>query len=157
VSTRSEQLGTAPSNSVIVVGVDGSPSSAAALRWASHQARATGACLRVVTSWGYPRAYGYDVAYMDDWHPEQAARDAQGEALSDAAEDLDGVTVQTTVAEGEPARVLLDAAKEADLLVVGSRGHGELAGMLLGSVSEYCAAHAECPVVVVRPHHTSRR
>jgi nucleotide-binding universal stress UspA family protein len=57
---------------------------------------------------------------MDDWHPEQAARDTQGQALR--AEDLDGVTVQTTVVEGEPARVLLDASKEADLLVVGSRG-----------------------------------
>jgi nucleotide-binding universal stress UspA family protein len=144
-----------PSDSVIAVGVDGSPSSAAALRWAAQQAHATGASLQVITSWRFPRAYGYDVELTADWHPDQAASRAQSEALAAAASELENIVVETVLVEGEPARALLDASKEADLLVVGSRGHGELAGMLLGSVSEYCVAHADCPVVVVRQHHTS--
>ena len=61
------------------------------------------------------------------------------------------VPVQTTVIEGHPAPVLVAASKGADLLVVGSRGHGEFAGMLIGSVSEHCAANAHCPVLVLRP------
>jgi nucleotide-binding universal stress UspA family protein len=77
----------------------------------------------------------------------------QADMLKDAAGDLDGVTVETSVSEGEPAAALVEAPANADLLVVGSRGHGELAGILLGSVSEYCAAHADCPVVVVRARH----
>ena len=61
-----------------------------------------------------------------------------------------GAHVLARVVEGSPARSLLDISKGADLLVLGSRGHGPFVGMLLGSVSEYCAAHATCPVVVVR-------
>ncbi len=61
-----------------------------------------------------------------------------------------GVVLHLTVTEGHPASVLTEAAQGAELLVVGSRGHGAFAGMLLGSVSEYCAAHSPCPVVVVR-------
>ena len=58
--------------------------------------------------------------------------------------------VETLAVEGQPAPVLLDAASDADLLVVGSRGHGRFSGMLMGSVSTHCVAHASCPVVVVR-------
>jgi nucleotide-binding universal stress UspA family protein len=61
-----------------------------------------------------------------------------------------GLTIEETVAEGHAAPVLVEASKGADLLVVGSRGHGEFVGMLIGSVSEYCAGHAACPVLVHR-------
>jgi nucleotide-binding universal stress UspA family protein len=137
----------------IVVGVDGSPSAAAALRWAARQARLTGARLRVVTSWRYPRPYGYDLPDVEAWRPNEAAAQAQRDMLAGAADELAGVDVCTELVEGEAAVSLLRAARDGELLVVGSRGHRELAGMLLGSVSEYCATHAQCPVVVVRPSH----
>jgi nucleotide-binding universal stress UspA family protein len=64
--------------------------------------------------------------------------------------DSPDIPVETSVIEGQPAPVLLDAASDADLLVVGSHGHGRFAGMLMGSVSTHCVEHASCPVVVVR-------
>jgi nucleotide-binding universal stress UspA family protein len=140
---------------VIAVGVDGSASSVAALKWAGQQARATGARLVAITSWHYPNAYGFAVPLSDDYRPDQEAARIQADALAAAADVLDGVGTEKVVAEGQAAIVLVDASKRADLLVVGTRGHGEVAGLLLGSVSEYCAAHAECPVVVVRAHHVS--
>jgi nucleotide-binding universal stress UspA family protein len=142
---------------VIAVGVDGSASSVAALRWAALQARATGAALLAVTSWHYPNVYGYVVPLADDWRPDQEAARIQADALAGAADVLDGTVVESLVTEGQAAAVLVDASKQVDLLVVGSRGHGELTSVVLGSVSEYCAAHSECPVVVVRAHHLGAR
>jgi nucleotide-binding universal stress UspA family protein len=143
------------SSSMIAVGVDGSPSSTAALVWAARQAHATRASLQVITSWRYPRAYGFDVALTDDWRPDQAASRAQADAVAAAAGELENIVVEKVLVEDEPGQALVTASKEVDLLVVGSRGHGELAGMLIGSVSEYCAAHADCPVVVVRRRQAS--
>jgi nucleotide-binding universal stress UspA family protein len=140
----------------IVVGVDGSPSAAAALRWAARQARLTDARLSVVTSWRHPRPYGYDLPDLEGWRPDEAAAQVQRDMLADVAAELASVDVRTELVEGDPAVSLLNAVKDAALLVVGSRGHRELAGMLLGSVSEYCATHAECPVVVVRSSHLWR-
>ena len=142
---------------VVAVGVDGSASSAAAVRWAAQQARATGASLLAITSWHYPNAYGAEGALDGDWRPDQDAAQIQAHALAAAADVLDGIAVETLVPEGQAASVLVEASKKADLLVVGSRGHGQFTGVLLGSVSEYCAAHSECPVVVVHAHHVSAR
>jgi nucleotide-binding universal stress UspA family protein len=141
VSTYSE-----PSPGKVVVGVDGSASSQQALRWAARQARLTGGELRAVAVWDYPTGalvledvdwFGITGKILDDavtasLHPDEADR------------------VQRSVLRGYPARVLLDAAAEADLLVVGSRGRGGMVGMLLGSVSQHVVTHAGCPVVVVR-------
>jgi nucleotide-binding universal stress UspA family protein len=132
----------------IVVGVDGSPASKCALQWAVGQASLTGAVVEAVTSWEYPAAYGgYPVDGGIDWPANgQAIQDtAVKEALGDEATALVRLVV-----EGHPVRVLLDAAAGAELLVVGSRGHGGFAGMLLGSVSEHVVAHAPCAVVVIR-------
>jgi nucleotide-binding universal stress UspA family protein len=133
---------------LIVAGVDGSGSSLDALVWAVRQARLTGARLRLVTGWQLPRPSVYDFGY-EDWRPDEDAVRAQEQALASLGELAGDVTIESGIVEGEPARVLVEEAKAADLLVVGSRGHRELAGMLLGSVSEFCAAHASCPVVVV--------
>ncbi len=130
---------------VIVVGVDGSQCSLEALRWAARQAELTGAELHAVMAWSLPEIYSY------------TPRDFQGDArkaLEDAIERALGqeprVQVTAQVVEGHAARTLIDASGDAQLLVVGCRGHGGFAGMLLGSVSEHCVGHAECSVVVVR-------
>lgn len=134
----------------IVVGVDGSDPSKRALQWAAHQAKLTGATLTVVTSWEYPPTLGWAPPYPSDFDPNEDARKAVEEAIDAVLGPDAAVVAQIEVTEGHPAFVLTEAARGAELLVVGSRGHGAFAGMLLGSVSEYCAAHAPCPVVVVR-------
>jgi nucleotide-binding universal stress UspA family protein len=135
---------------VIVVGVDGSDPSKRALRWAADQARLTGAELKIVTTWEYPPTLGWAPPYPSDFDPDADARKALEETVDAVLGADPGVVLHLTVQEGHPAFVLTEAGKGAELLVVGSRGHGAFAGMLLGSVSEYCAAHAPCPVVVVR-------
>ena len=134
----------------IVVGVDGSEPSILALRWAAQQAKLVGASLDVVTTWEFPPTLGWAPPYPSDFDPEKDARHALQEKV-DAELGLEPeVEVEIKVVEGHPALVLTELSRGAELLVVGSRGHGAFAGMLLGSVSEYCAAHAACPVVVVR-------
>ena len=141
--------------SAIVVGVDGSESARAALRFALEEARLRGATVRAVAAWHVPVA-----AYGDAFIPpnpdllsdlEPRARGELERALADAGEQAAGVEVEQVVREGPPARVLLDEADKADLLVVGSRGLGGFRGLLLGSVSQQCSHHAPCPVVIV-PH-----
>ncbi|MDQ7908997.1 universal stress protein [Phytohabitans sp. ZYX-F-186] len=135
----------------IVVGIDGSEASKDALRWAVRQAKLTGAPIEAVMAWEFPAYYGW--APADDFDLAEVSRDALRAAVDDALGVERTAQVRQVVAEGNPARVLIDAAKDASLLVVGSRGHGGFAGALLGSVSQHCAQHAPCPVVVVR--HTA--
>jgi nucleotide-binding universal stress UspA family protein len=139
---------TAAEETRIVVGVDGSDSALAALRWALRQAKLTGSRVDVVTVWHFPAAYG--------WEPVGADADFEGDAhqiLADALTAVEslrpGVAVARLVEEGPPAEVLLRVAKEADLLVVGSRGRGGLRSALIGSVSLHCIQHAHCPVLVL--------
>ena len=134
----------------IVVGVDGSPRSGEALRWAVRQAALTGASVDAVIAWHDPSSYeGYAWLIADTSYAEAAAK-ALGETVGTVVPADSGVTVHQRVEEGHPARVLLDAADGADLLVVGSRGHGGFAGLLLGSVSQHCVLHSPCPVLVIR-------
>ncbi|MGH9133532.1 MAG: universal stress protein [Ilumatobacteraceae bacterium] len=141
--------------SKIVVGIDGSHFSDAALDWAYGQAHATGAELVVVHCWEYPYLGVIDFVGMDDRIRETTHDGA--ETLLDATiarirDDHAGDTVTVTplLLEGSPAWTLLEAAKDADLIVVGSRGRGGLKTLLLGSVSHVVVTHAEIPVVVVR-------
>lgn len=145
----------AQDGSVIVVGVDGSPSSLEALAWAAGQAKLTGATLEAVTAWEYPSGHGLAPTGFE-WAPvvdtgevEEHTRDALEGWVTRTLGDAAG-PVQRVVAEGHPTAVLLDRSRDADLVVVGNRGHGGFAGMLLGSVSQHLVAHATCPVVVVR-------
>jgi nucleotide-binding universal stress UspA family protein len=134
----------------IVVGVDGSPASKAALRWALTQAELTGARVQAVTAWELPLYYGWaGVVPYDDF----AA--VAGKTLAESVQEVVGVEqpaveVLESVIAGHAAQVLLDLSNRAALLVLGSRGHGGFAGTLLGSVSQHCVQHARCPVVVVR-------
>ncbi len=141
--------------SKIVVGVDGSPFSDDSLEWAYGQARATNADLVVVHCWEYPYLGVVDFVGMDERIRETSHDGA--EALLDAtvsklraAHPEDDVKVTPLLLEGSPAWTLLEAAKDADLVVVGSRGRGGLKTLLLGSVSHVVVTHAEIPVVVVR-------
>jgi len=136
----------------IVVGVDGSVSSKAALRWAIRQAKLTGASVDAVTAWRYPPGYGWTpVASELDF--ESDAKRALTEALGEVSGLDPEVPVRPLVAEGNTAEVLLRAAKGADLLVIGSRGHGGLTSALIGSVSLNCVLHAHCPVLVLHDGH----
>ncbi len=136
---------------VIVVGIDGSDPSKDALGWAVLQAELTGACLRVVMTWQTPSfAYGPAALLPADINFADPSRDVLDKMLFEVLGEHPAVKVSSVVTEGAPAEKLLEAAGGADLLVVGSRGHGAFAGMLLGSVSQHCATHASCPVVVVR-------
>jgi nucleotide-binding universal stress UspA family protein len=131
----------------IVVGVDGSDASIEAVHWAVRYAELVGAEVEAVTTWTFPATSGIALDTID-W--EQNARDILDAALATALPAGSDHVIRTIV-EDHPAAALVDAAKGAALLVVGSRGHGAFAGMLLGSVSQHVAAHAPCPVVVVRP------
>lgn len=131
----------------VVVGVDGSPCSKAALQWAVDYATKVGASLTLVTAWHWPTSYGVPLAY-EGFDPEEDARKVVEAAKADVPLPLDRVT--TVIAQGQPGDVLVASAKGDALLVVGTRGHGGFAGALLGSTSTYCVHHAGCPVVVVR-------
>lgn len=134
---------------VVVVGVDGSEGGQVALRWALSQARRMGAELHAVTAWEVSAAYGYVPMYSGDVDLEGDARKQQDAALEGVATLAEGVPVVRHVVRAHAADALLDASADADLLVVGSRGHGTFAGTLLGSVSQQCVHHAHCPIVVV--------
>jgi nucleotide-binding universal stress UspA family protein len=134
----------------IVVGVDGSPSSHDALRWAVKQAVLSGAGVEAVTTWAHPAA----IESSSPIPAEELAKRAAA-ALADSVREVVGeddppVDICQIVTCGHAAKVLLEAARGADLLVLGSRGHGGFTGALLGSVGQHCVHHAPCPVVIVR-------
>ncbi|MFC3495778.1 universal stress protein [Glycomyces rhizosphaerae] len=134
----------------IVVGVDGSPSSMLALRWALSQAHATGAEVEAVHAWQIPTSFGAPVALLPGEDLAAEAKTALATAIERVGADDREVAVRSHVDRGDPATVLLERAKGADMLVVGNRGYGGFVRSLLGSVSDHCVHHATCPVVVVR-------
>jgi len=141
---------------LIVVGVDGSAGGKAALRFALEEARLRQASLRVVHAWqfGYIGATGLQGALpavggeLDELR--QAAAAGLDAIIAEAVADGGGVEIERRIDRGPAALVLVEESRRADLLVVGSRGHGGFASLLLGSVSQQCAHHAHCPVVIVR-------
>ena len=139
--------------SLIVVGIDGSKSGDEALRFALEEARLRGATLRIVTVWSTPTAAYAGMAYVPTFDLREAEEQAANERL-EAARALvgtaPGVTIETVAAEGQVAGVLVAEAAGADLLVVGSRGHGGFTSLLLGSVSQQVAHHAQVPLAIVR-------
>ncbi len=135
----------------VVVGVDGSAESVAALKWAARYAAATGARVRAVIAWHFPAAAGPAPVGVAPHAISDEVRQTMAEALGKAvAEGAPGLEVEQQVAYGHPAQVLVDQSEQADLLVVGNRGHGAFTSMMVGSVSMHCVTHAMCPVVVVR-------
>jgi nucleotide-binding universal stress UspA family protein len=134
----------------IVVGMDGSDTSVSALRWACDVASRSGAAVEAVITWQWPTGLGPAMAFPAGYDPEGDARTMLDEDLGPMAASHPAVVIGSRVIEGRAAEVLVEASRTAELLVVGSRGHGAFAGMLLGSVSQHCASHALCPVVIYR-------
>jgi nucleotide-binding universal stress UspA family protein len=142
----------------IVVGVDGSEASKCALRWAVTQAELTQATIEVVGVWEYPAAYTWGaLPAIDAVTLADACEQMLDRTITEILGDSPTVHVEPYIVTGHPAYELVTQAKGADLLVVGSRGHGGFVGALLGSVSQYCVHHATCPVVVVRGECVDRR
>ncbi|GAA1404958.1 hypothetical protein GCM10009639_51410 [Kitasatospora putterlickiae] len=146
--------GTTGTGRRIVVGIDGSAPSKAALRWAVGQAVLTGATVHAVAAWEYPSLYGWFAPMVDDGF-EQSARRTLTVEVDEVIGVRRPVPVEESLVLGHAAEVLLGAAEGADLLVLGSRGRGSFARTLLGSVSTRCAVHGSCPVVIVRSDGTT--
>jgi nucleotide-binding universal stress UspA family protein len=136
----------------IVVGVDGSPGSVKALQWAYREAVLRHADVDVVNVWHYPYTGGMAIYAIPEKEFELGAQQVVHRTLDEAGPSPEGVMVDTVIQRGGAAASLLERATDATLLVVGSRGHGGFAGLLLGSVSQQCAHHAPCPVVIVQPN-----
>jgi nucleotide-binding universal stress UspA family protein len=146
----------------IVVGVDDSPCSLDAIRWAMEEARLRHARLRAVHAWRQPAPVSPAAARppvgLDVDAYRQEARRRLAAALAKAGTDTQGVEIEQVVAEGPATEALVDAAKDASLLVLGARGLGTFAGLILGHVSHQCTLLARCPVVVVpAPRPAGRR
>lgn len=141
----------------IVVGVDGSSGSAAALRWAAAEARLRAATLTAVHAYLRPLAYAGDDVPMAELEPERHdhARQLLDHALTEAADDVAGLQVRRGLHAGQAAAGLIKAAATGDLLVIGTHGAGGFEGLLLGSTAEHCARHAACTVVLVPEQPTT--
>jgi nucleotide-binding universal stress UspA family protein len=136
------------SHDPIVVGVDGSEPSVAALRYAARLAEAMHATLRAVITWEYP---DFGVEYpAAKWEADLDAGAVLSTAVARAFGDAPPAGLRKDVVEGPAAPTLIDESEHARMLVVGARGAGGFARLLLGSVSEAWARHAHCPVLVVR-------
>jgi nucleotide-binding universal stress UspA family protein len=137
----------------IVVGVDGSPSSRTALTWAAAEAADHGADLVVLNVWEHtlPPPAG-SVSVSERYVPDESQRTAEDlvKLIKEVLGEDPEVLVQPRVKQGNPAKVLIEQSEDADLLVVGTRGHGGFRGLVLGSVSQHVAGYAKCPVAVVR-------
>jgi len=134
----------------IVVGVDGSPNSLMALDWAIDEARLRGTMLRIVLGWHEPYIADFRYAVVSEIDMlEKAASEVLDEAVAKAVAVLE-TPVERVLRYGPAAQALLAEADGAELLVVGSRGHGGFSGLMLGSVVGYIAHHVICPLVIVR-------
>ncbi|WP_329449481.1 universal stress protein [Streptomyces sp. NBC_01724] len=138
----------------VVVGVDGSPASYEALRWAVRYARLVAATVDAVAAYELPGAIGWSAPALDAEIAEAQTRRAMTDEIRKVLLQVGEVPMEQHLVRGGAAGALIAASGGAQLLVVGSRGRGGFASLLLGSVSQQCAAHASCPVVIVRPDAT---
>ncbi|MFJ8017757.1 universal stress protein [Streptomyces sp. NPDC096339] len=144
-------MGTQQEAPRIVVGVDGSPSSQAALRWAVRYAGLVGGKVEAVTAWEVPGSSSWSAPAVDATFDEEDAERRLVEEVRTVLGEDGASSVHQRLVHGHPVDVLVDAAEGADMLVVGSRGRGGFSRALLGSVSQQAALHAPCPVTIVRP------
>lgn len=140
----------------IIVGVDGSSASRDALRWAVEEAHLWDGSVEAVHAWSYPvMTYAPGIVSPPTFAREDLESEARNvlNATVDAVigDAASGPTLERVVVEGSAAKQLMERSRHADMLVVGRRGHGGFTALLLGSVAEQCAVHADCPTVITRP------
>jgi nucleotide-binding universal stress UspA family protein len=143
----------------VVIGYDGSPESRLALSWAAATARRRGSKLTLLHSVNLSFIPGFPAFDTSQVEPElqDAAKRLVDDGAMRAGDTLDASRIETQYWLGSPAAQIVEASNDADLVVMGSRGRGRLTGGLLGSTSYAVAAHAHCPVVVVRPTHAAEQ
>jgi nucleotide-binding universal stress UspA family protein len=137
----------------IVVGVDGSEGGRRALRWAVHEALTRGGTVQAVTAWRWDGIEMPPVAANPVSERQRAGETLDREIGALTTGERGGVVIAAELVEGRPADVLTSAARDADLLVLGSHGHSRVWHTVLGSVSEECVRKASCPVVVLPVPH----
>ena len=147
MATSPEATKAPPSRSQIVVGVDGSESSLEALRWARELAKRSDAGIEVIAAWQWPA--GWAAGWTGGWSPQTDAQTSADDAVLTVFGERQPDRVTINVEQGTPAACLVEASKTAIMIILGSRGHGGFAGLLLGSVSSAVAEHSDCPVLVV--------
>ena len=138
----------------IVVGIDGSEGATDALKWAANEAKLRGSSLQIVYSWQYPLYVTSEPIYMPPPDKElivHGATDTAQKMATAAGLDAMGISYTIETPQGRPGPEMVRLAADAELMVVGSRGAGSVRELLLGSVSNYCAHHSPCPVVLIRP------
>ena len=138
---------------LIVVGVDGSAASANALEFAIEEARLRSATLHVTYAYPVIDRHVTGSTGKDYYEQAQAHATAFLKEMMDAAPSTEGIDAQWLGVPGNAAEILIEASRTATILVVGSRGVGGFMGLLMGSVSNQCVHHSDCPVLVVREHH----
>lgn len=149
-ASRDSSVATSSTQNRVVVGVDGSPSSIHALRWAETQARLNGSPLQVVAAW-QPSEFALELASSGRETQELRFRQLLlAQLVTHVLGETPGVRVEIDVIRGSPVPVLLEAADDAALLVLGERGNGGFAGLELGSVGVNCTVYASCSVVIVK-------
>ncbi|WP_235871076.1 universal stress protein [Rhodococcus spongiicola] len=139
----------------VVVGIDGSATSFAAVSWAARESRLHGCSLRIVSALGAPTPYGDGIrlphSYFADRDRAVHANLEEAAAIARTTDTASSITEITTDVLDGPARpALIEVSKSARMLVVGSRGLGQVTAVLAGSVATALASHANCPVVVIR-------
>jgi nucleotide-binding universal stress UspA family protein len=135
----------------VLVGVDGSPESRNALRWAAHFAQDLDCAIEAMMAWQAPMAFEFNMTtVIRDWDPQHDCEKGLTGIVDDVFGEHRPPRLRLTVVSGSPARRLVDRAAHAALLVIGSRGHGAFTSVALGSVSQRCIEHAKCPVLVVK-------
>lgn len=134
----------------VIVGVDGSPSANTATAWAAQEAELRGASLELIHTWNYPNlGYGGYVAVLEDFEKDASA--ILDEIAQKVRDHHPSLTIISSLIQGPTAQSIIERAKEADMVVVGSRGKGGFTGLLLGSVGQQLVHHCPAPVVII--HH----
>ncbi len=132
----------------IIVGVDGSLSSNAALEWAAQEAEIRDSALELIHAWNYPNlGYGGYVAVLEDFEKDAGA--LLDEVVTATQTAHPKLKLVSSLLQGPTAQIIMDRAKEADMVVVGSRGRGGFSGLLLGSVGQQLVHHSPAPVVII--------